>query len=455
VYVYTWTTKSRCARLTARTTAFFVACTALSGLSLADEPAQNKAKAGSVAHAARQDQSTQADAPALSKRAPTYHVRLRQNARTPATPEIAWHYDFLERMLAVTEPQTARRQPRILTATSMAGTRSKARTENTGGLPTTVSAQQKANTSTPLTQLAPVEVRATADTAKVVTLNAAKPTTNPIATSAIVVPQPPALPRTLQGDDLVMTAERAQAAQDLVKLELSLRTYEELRQSGQPAFETRPDWRILERAQDALSGAELSAAQAVGFEANAYINETQKTIVIGIAGTKDLRRHLIAADIWQALIKAEQPQHFFMAKSYARSVITRYQRQGFQTECVGHSLGGGACAYLAAELGIRALVVNPITAGKPAPGARFLVTNYVVDGDIANLVYGARGNEFGGETQWVSDGRGAARAKIMERYGPLAGPILVVKDLRSSLDAHKLTRALDLIAQHAAIERIK
>jgi hypothetical protein len=374
---------------------------------------------------------------ARSGLAPAYQAHIRRRARTVETTEQAWRFDFLDRIFEETPSADIARRPRVLPARKASRTGAVAAALNgteskwVGGHKSLV-----AQGAVSVAAVAPV-------------------TTNPIVTGAVPVPPKPNIPLALQGDELVMTAERAQAAQDLTKLELALRTYDELRQSGQPAFGTRPDWRVLERAQDALSNAELSAAHAVGFEANAYINEAQKTIVIGIAGTKDLRRHLIAADIWQALIKAEQPQHFFMAKSYARSVITRYQLQGFHTECVGHSLGGGACAYLAGELGIRAVVVNPITAGHPAPGARFLVTNYVVDGDIASLVYGARGNAFGGEFQWINDGRGAARLKVIERFGALAGPILVVKDLRSSLDSHKLTRALDLIALHAGVERIK
>jgi hypothetical protein len=347
----------------------------------------------------------------------------------------AWFQDFVGRLLDPPAAAPAPRQPRMVRAP----------------LAKPVENKMAALVATPMGH---ASATLAAPQSAVVVPSPSAPT-SPIVTGALAVPAKPVIPLTLQGDDLIMTAERAQAAQDLVKLELALRSYEELRQSGQSAFETRPDWRVLERAQDALSGAELAAAQAVGFEANAYINEAQRTIVIGIAGTKDLRRHLIAADIWQALIKAEQPQHFYMAKSYVRSVITRYQLQGFHTECVGHSLGGGACAYVASELGIRALVVNPITAGKSAPGARFLVTNYVVDGDIAHLVYGARGNQLGGDIQWISDGRGAARAKVIEKYGSLAGPILVIKDLRNGIDSHKLTRALDLIAQQAGVQRIR
>ena len=279
--------------------------------------------------------------------------------------------------------------------------------------------------------------------------------TSPIITGTVVPVRPDGTPLTASdaGEALIQAAERNQARTDLVKLEFAARTYDEHKLSGDQVFELAGDWRVLERARDALSGAELSSAIAVGFEANAYINEKTKTIVVAVAGSQDLRRDFLGADVWQALIKSESPQQFYMAKTYVRSVIQRYQMQGFSTECVGHSLGGGACAYAASELGIRALVVNPIAAGKLAPNARYLVTNYVVDGDIASLIYGARGNEAPGTVQIINDGRDVIRLMALEKYGQLAGPILVVRELRAGIDSHKVEHALDLIAAQAEVAR--
>ena len=275
--------------------------------------------------------------------------------------------------------------------------------------------------------------------------------TSPIATGTVIPARPDASP---EADiALIVAAERFQARADLVKLEFASRTYAENKLSGQQVFELLSDWRVLERARDALTGAELASAEASGFEANAYINEVTKTIVVAVAGSQDLRRDFIGADVWHALIKSQAPQQFYMAKTYVRSVIQRYQMRGFSTECVGHSLGGGACAYAAAELGIRALVVNPISAGKLATGARYLVTNYVVDGDIANLIYGARGHEFPGTVQVINDGRDVIRLLALEKYGQLAGPILVVRELRASINSHKVDHALDLIAAQAEVAR--
>jgi hypothetical protein len=291
-------------------------------------------------------------------------------------------------------------------------------------------------------------------------LVAVDPVLSPVVTGAIERNRPATntLPD-LNKDDLdasiVSDAELSQARNDLVKLELARRTYDELRLSGQPAFDQRIDWRVLERGRDAWNESELSAALAAGFEANTYINDTTRTIVVAIAGTQDLRRDFIEADIWRALIQAQAPQHFFLAKSYVRSVQARYQAAGYHTECAGHSLGGGACAYAASELGVRAVVVNPISAGKLGDLARNYVTNYVVDGDIAEAVYKLRGNELSGDTLRIKTDREEVRQALRDRYGFLAGPIRIVRDIRNSVKVHQIERALDIIAAHAGTQRVR
>jgi hypothetical protein len=336
-----------------------------------------------------------------------------------------WLYDFVARMLEPDRTAAPRRMARIRPTTKTAA-------PARGTPPATLAAAGPV----PPVPSAPAK-------------------TAPIVTGAIPPPARPAVPEPDRDALLMLEAERTQARHDLVKLELASRTYSERRLSGQPAFDFRTDWRVLERARDALTGPELSVAESTGFEANAYINEKDKLIVVAVAGTQDLRRDFLQADIWRALIQSQAPQQFFQAKSYIRSVMGRYQLQGYSTECVGHSLGGGACAYAAAELGIRAIVVNPISAGRLAEQARSLITNYVVDGDIATLIYGARGNDLTGEVRKVNDGRAIARDRLVERYGPLAGVVLVVDDLKNSVRVHQIDRALDLIAAHAGSERAR
>jgi hypothetical protein len=397
----------------------FASLIGITATAAADAPRPSPSVAGSYVET--DGMLTQRETRRIARAAAPRRARPQESADNSSF----WLFDYVSRMLA-DEPTAARRPRRVQRVASAA-------------------APQPAASA--LAPVAPARVA--------VAVAAPAAAVSPIATGTIAPGRATAPSSPEKNDAIIVAAERSQARLDLVKLELASRTYEERKLSGQQVFETRADWRVLERAKDALTGAELTSATASGFEANAYINETTRTIIVAVAGSQDLRRDFLAADVWKALIKAEAPQQFYLAKTYVRSVMQRYQLQGYSTECVGHSLGGGACAYAAAELGIRALVLNPISAGKLAPPARFLVTNYIVDGEIASLVYGARGNEFAGNVQVINDGRDVMRLMALEKYGQMAGPILVIRELGASIRTHKAGNALDLIAAQAEIARPK
>ena len=258
--------------------------------------------------------------------------------------------------------------------------------------------------------------------------------TSAIVTGAITAPRRIDAPTVHQGDadaSLVREAERAQARVDLVKLELARRTYDETRLGGQPSS-TRPDWRVLERARDAWTDAELSASKAAGFEANAYINDDDRKIVVAIAGTQDLRRDFLEADIWRALIQAQAPQQFFLAKSYIRSVSSAYQAHGYDTECVGHSLGGGACAYAALRTR-HPRHRRQSDFGGPVAGAGPLLDHQLrcrrrYRQPRLQRCAGQRTVRRRAENQ--RRGRSGAPSGVARSYGPLAGPILIVRDIR-------------------------
>jgi hypothetical protein len=83
-----------------------------------------------------------------------------------------------------------------------------------------------------------------------------------------------------------------------------------------------------------------------------------------------------------------------------------------------------------------------------------LITNYVVDGDIARLVYGARGNELSGQVQVIDRTVDReARQRIAERWGRLGGIAVIVQDLRGAIDGHRVDAALDKIARMADVPR--
>lgn len=281
---------------------------------------------------------------------------------------------------------------------------------------------------------------------------APQPLPAPLTTASIT--PPPARAAVLSPEAnaaLVRAADRTQARTDIVKLELAQRTYDEQRLSGRSAFDFRNDWRVLERARDALPPGQLAAAEAVGFEANAYINDAERTIVIAIATRRDLKRDFMDAAAWRDEAATERPQLLNLARAYSRSVMQRYQMQGYSTECVGHSLGGGACAVLAGEFGMKAIVLNPLSLGAPAPRAAELVTNYIVDAELAALVPDAPVNRAAPLPR-VSD---EVRARIAATYGELSGPVLVVRDIQQGVRVHRVDRALDLLAVHAEAERAR
>jgi hypothetical protein len=136
-------------------------------------------------------------------------------------------------------------------------------------------------------------------------------------------------------------------------------------------------------------------------------------------------------------------------------VMQRFQIRGYSTECVGHSLGGGACAYVATEFGIRGIVINPVAASKRPPDTRSFVTNYVIDGDVAQRVYAARGNEFSGDVLYISDGKDEVRQRIVDSYGPLSGPILLIRAVPDAVRAHRIGTALDQLAAFAETDRAR
>lgn len=412
------------------------------------------------------------------KRAGIVAPQAPRKTETSSLLSNTWIGDLVERLIAG-EPTAATRSKRIAKARLKRGPLAVAshapmasHVAGTPAAPPNVApaTSTPANTSTP----APIVVEATpathqpgpqaaksAEKSALPSILTRPAEAAPITTGTLPVPPTPPsadgkrIDPTDKTAQIILEAERVQSRLDLVKLELASRTYDETRLSGQSVFDLRTDWRVLERAHDSLSAAELAVAESSGFEANAYINEVDKVIVVAIAGTQDLKHGFLEESFWRALIQSQAPQQFFLAKSYTRSIIQRYQMKGFTTECTGHSLGGGACAYAASELGIRAIVINPISAGPLSDIARHLVTNYIVDGDIASIVYPKRGNEISGEVQHISTGTEAARQHLIDRYGLLAGPILVVRGLRDSVRVHQIDRALDLLAVHAGTERVR
>ncbi len=266
------------------------------------------------------------------------------------------------------------------------------------------------------------------------------------------------------------------ASRDMIALELASRAYDETRGPGGPAFTSRPDWTVLEHANTTMHGDLQRRAEASGFDATAYVNHAERRIIVAIAGSctrlffgarqaaiksqEDCRKDWIDNDIKAALIERRTPAQFAVARDYIESVAARHRTADGETryaiECSGHSLGGGACAYAAADLGLHATTLNPISAGVLKTKQPGQITNYVVEGDLARVVYGLRGLAPTGIVYVIDDGRDHLRPILQAaQYGPVRGTAYFFgrKLVESFLD-HTLNHGLDRLAGIAKVARV-
>jgi hypothetical protein len=255
----------------------------------------------------------------------------------------------------------------------------------------------------------------------------------------------------------------ARAAGHLVALEFSLLAYTDKQRPGTPVLQRRYGWQVLEHAGTALRQRELSgrspwtedAIERSGFKATTYVNPALKQIVIAIAGTSFRDLGDLRSD-YAALRDKVLPEQFRIALAYARDVRERYGASHAIT-CSGHSLGGGACAYTAATLGLAAVTVNPIASLLPHPVCRHALShidNYVMGQDIAHVTYEKAGRRLLGNVimmrspwrDWLAS-YGSGSSLRLDKL--IAKPVgWVVK-----AQAHRLEAALDTISRQAGLPR--
>jgi hypothetical protein len=273
------------------------------------------------------------------------------------------------------------------------------------------------------------------------------------------------------------TIDTASAARDIIPLELANRAYDENQTPGHHVFQTRDDWRVLEHAVAAMDTGLRQRAETSGFDATAYVNHAERRIIVAIAGScarlffgarqaavksqQDCKKDWIDNDINAALRDGRSPDQFSVARDYITTVVNRHVATDggthYRVECSGHSLGGGACAFAAAALDLRATTLNPISAGVLAAKRPELITNYVVEGDLARVVYGLRGLSPTGVVIVIDDGRDRIKPIVKAiNYGPLRGTAYFVgrKVIEAFLD-HKLGVGLDRLAEQGKISRVR
>jgi hypothetical protein len=185
------------------------------------------------------------------------------------------------------------------------------------------------------------------------------------------------------------------------------------------------------------------------------VNKRAKRIVIAIGGTSFRDLGDLKTD-YAALRHTVLPEQFRIALDYARDVRERFGAT-HAISCSGHSLGGGACAYLAATLGMKAVTINPIAAAMPHRVCKHYLTridNYVMGQDIAFLTYQKAGRQLLGNVIHLN----SPWRDYLATYGKgtslrfdrlLAKPVgWIIR-----VQAHRLEAALDTIAQRAGVAR--
>lgn len=181
--------------------------------------------------------------------------------------------------------------------------------------------------------------------------------------------------------------DKRKVAHDWDTLNLSRASYSDTLKRGDVVFKNNQDWRVEDKRED----------KASGFLAYAFLNEKEGKIVVGVQGSRGPHRAIIPGekrDVYQDWITQDAkavafgkiPTQFRAAEAYVRDIKSQYGDR-YVVDCTGHSLGGGACSYAASQIpGVHAVVINPISANSVATQNAYLIDNYVVPGDLAQVV---------------------------------------------------------------------
>ncbi len=167
-------------------------------------------------------------------------------------------------------------------------------------------------------------------------------------------------------------------------LNLGRAAYSNNLQKGDKVFKGRSDWIVEDIRKDERSG----------FLAYMFKNEERCSIVLGIQGSSDLSAKNLATskDTWadwrqdlMAYFLNRKPEQFDIAELYVRETKNKYENN-FTIDCVGHSMGGGACAYSASQVpGVHGVALDPITSDSIKTSNASTIDNYVLQGEIADL----------------------------------------------------------------------
>jgi hypothetical protein len=202
-------------------------------------------------------------------------------------------------------------------------------------------------------------------------------------------------------------------------LQLARAAYEDDLPLGSSVFRGRLEWKVLEKRED----------KASGFLAYTFVNLNEHKIVVGIQGSRYpvwlLDRHGLtpqgrdAKMDWKQDVEAiwggKNPAQFFQAEKYVREISDRF-RDRYTIDCAGHSLGGGACVYAAAQIpNVHAIAITPVSSNSLSTRNAYLIDNYITKGDATAAAHGAIER---GLTGWKYEVQGTALGDVpVIRFG--------------------------------------
>lgn len=233
-------------------------------------------------------------------------------------------------------------------------------------------------------------------------------------------------------------------------------TYSDKLKIGDNVFKGNDKWKVLDKIDD----------KASGLQAYVIVNREEARMVLAVRGSgnpvlaiadkliSDITQGLIhvpggkdAAADWKqdlnAIGRGQTPTQFTIAEKLVRQLQDQHGSL-YSIECAGHSMGGGACAYAAANIsGVHAVTVNPISTGALASKSSYLVDNYFIRNDAPDVAQRALQKDLTGWKYEINpQGPGTRPGSVANSTPSTLPPSLGV----TPIDRHSVDHAVGGIA---------
>lgn len=232
-------------------------------------------------------------------------------------------------------------------------------------------------------------------------------------------------------------------------IQMTSASYSNKLKPGYPVFKNDSNWKVLDKVSDKRSG----------FQAYVVVNQVEARMVVVVRGSGNpvlaiadkISSSRVGVHIpggrdavadWKqdinAIARGKVPQQFSVTQALVQKMKDKHGKL-YSIECAGHSLGGGACAYAAANVpGVHGVAINPISTGALDTRHAYLIDNYVISGEIAGVANAAVAKDLTGWKYQINPQGPAA---------PSLGKTLV--------DKHFVNNAINGIASELNLQRFE